>query len=106
MEKCQRVLQSVSDDDGTPYVRHCKFVGLVKQEQIWEMCTCVHLYKSLDKFRKISENSENFWKDRMLFRGYFQEIVFGLATAVYNITTISDALLPMHYFVVYLTDPV
>ena len=40
-KKCQRVLQSVSDDDGTPYVRHCKFVGLVTGTELENVYMCM-----------------------------------------------------------------
>jgi hypothetical protein len=40
-KKFQRVLQSVSDDDGTPYVRHCKFVGLVTGTELENVYMCM-----------------------------------------------------------------
>ena len=40
-KKCQRVLQSFSDDDGTPYVRHCKFVGLVTRTELGNVDMCM-----------------------------------------------------------------
>ena len=39
-KKCQRVLQSVSDDGGNPYVRHCKFVGLVTRTELGNVYMC------------------------------------------------------------------
>jgi hypothetical protein len=40
MEKSSKGLQSVSDDDGTPYVRHCKFVGLVTRTELENVFMC------------------------------------------------------------------